>query len=306
MVNAALAIPTEITAPALAESAGERADVRFLEFFASVIRNPHTRRAYARAAGDFLTWCAGAGVPSIAAVQPLHVAAWVELQTANLSAPTVKQRLAVIRHLFDWLVTGQVVPHNPAASVRGPSHTVRVGKTPVLEAAEARQLLDSLDATTPIGLRDRALIALMVFSFARIPISPIWRTAVSPFIVGPSASIALYRTRTLPQPRSLSRHPRLSTPSITRACALLLRVVDAPRITPRLSEPSKNDANLTHFPSSLHILQKFDRAKRRKFASFGTIQRLSLGSKIKRRNFDASMYARSIPFSVFRHCVRNT
>jgi site-specific recombinase XerC len=154
--------------PVLVTAAGERASVRFLEFFASEIRNPHTRRAYARAAGDFLVWCAGAGVTSITAVQPLHVAAWIELQTQTLSAPTVKQHLAAIRHLFDWLVVGQIVPHNPAASVRGPSHTAKKGKTPVLDATEARQLLDSIDVTTPAGLRDRALIALMVFSFARI------------------------------------------------------------------------------------------------------------------------------------------
>jgi site-specific recombinase XerD len=154
--------------PALVDAAGERAGIRFLEFFASAIRNPHTRRAYARAAGDFLDWCAGAGVTSITAVQPLHVAAWIERQTQSRAAPTVKQRLAAIRHLFDWLVTGQIVPHNPAASVRGPSHTTKKGKTPVLDATEARQLLDSIDVATPIGLRDRALIALMVFSFARV------------------------------------------------------------------------------------------------------------------------------------------
>ncbi|MFM0016722.1 tyrosine-type recombinase/integrase [Paraburkholderia sediminicola] len=154
--------------PALVTAAGDRAGMRFLEFFASAIRNPHTRRAYARAAGDFLAWCASAGVASITAVQPLHVASWIELQTQALSAPTVKQHLAAIRHLFDWLVTGQVVPHNPAASVRGPSHTAKKGKTPVLDATEARQLLDSIDVTTPAGLRDRALIALMVFSFARV------------------------------------------------------------------------------------------------------------------------------------------
>jgi site-specific recombinase XerD len=161
-------VPAASAVPGLVVSAGERASIRFLEFFASAIRNPHTRRAYARAAGDFLTWCAGTGVTSITAVQPLHVAAWIELQTQTLSAPTVKQRLAAIRNLFDWLVTGQIVPVNPAASVRGPAHSARQGKTPVLEAAEARQLLDSIDVTTPVGLRDRALIALMVFSFARV------------------------------------------------------------------------------------------------------------------------------------------
>jgi site-specific recombinase XerD len=156
------------TLPALVAASGDRAAVRFLEFFASAIRNPHTRRAYARAAGDFLAWCVSAGVTSITAVQPLHVAAWIELQTQTHAAPTVKQRLAAIRHLFDWLVTGQIVPHNPAASVRGPTHTAKQGKTPVLDASEARQLLDSIDVSTPIGLRDRALIALMVFSFARV------------------------------------------------------------------------------------------------------------------------------------------
>ncbi|CAB3770744.1 hypothetical protein [Paraburkholderia humisilvae] len=77
---------------------------------------------------------------SITAVQPLHVAAWIELQTKTSSAPTVKQQLAAIRHLFDWLVTDQIVPVNPAASVRGPSHTTKQGKTPVLDATEARRL----------------------------------------------------------------------------------------------------------------------------------------------------------------------
>ncbi|KLU28103.1 integrase [Caballeronia mineralivorans PML1(12)] len=168
MSETALAVRSSPPLPALVIDAGERASGRFLEFFASTIRNPNTRRAYAHAVGEFLTWCAQAGVVSITAVQPLHVAAWIELQTQTLSAPTVKQHLAAIRHLFDWLVTGQVVPHNPAATVRGPSHTARQGKTPVLDPVEARQLLDSIDITTPIGLRDRALIGLMVFSFARI------------------------------------------------------------------------------------------------------------------------------------------
>ena len=149
--------------------AGDRATVRFVEFFAANIRNPHTRRAYSRAVADFLAWCAAdAGVPSIGAVQPLHVATWLELQNRTLAAPTVKQQLAAIRHLFDWLVVGQVVPINPAASVRGPRHVVKTGKTSVLDPAEARTLLDSINVTTQAGLRDRALIGLMVYSFARI------------------------------------------------------------------------------------------------------------------------------------------
>jgi site-specific recombinase XerD len=156
------------TVPELVAAAGDRAGTRFLEFFAANIRNPHTRRAYHRAAEEFLAWCASAGVPSIAAVHPVHVATWVEAATRELAAPSVKQRLAAIRHLFDWLVTGQVVPVNPAASVRGPRHVVTSGQTPVLDPSEARALLDSIDVATVVGLRDRALIGLMVYSFARI------------------------------------------------------------------------------------------------------------------------------------------
>ncbi len=154
--------------PVLVATAGDRARVRFLEFFAASIRNRHTRRAYAIAAREFLDWCDAAGVGSIAEVTPLHVAAYVEQLGRARSAPTVKQRLAAIRHLFDWFVTGQVVPANPAASVRGPAHSVKRGKTPVLDPSEARALIDAIDTTTPAGLRDRALIGLMVYSFARI------------------------------------------------------------------------------------------------------------------------------------------
>jgi site-specific recombinase XerC len=154
--------------PALVTAAGERASMRFLEFFAANIRNPHTRRAYYRAAEEFLAWWTSAGVPSIGAVQPVHVATWIEAATRELAAPSVKQRLAALRHLFDWLVNGQVVPVNPAHTVRGPRHVVTSGQTPVLDPSEARALLDSIDVSTYAGLRDRALIALMVYSFARI------------------------------------------------------------------------------------------------------------------------------------------
>ncbi len=154
--------------PPLVQGASEQAQLRFLEFFAAAIRNPNTRRAYSQAVAAFLAWCEQAGVRALTEVQPLHVATWIEIQAQELSAPTVKQRLAALRHLFDWMVTGQVIPTNPAGSVRGPRHSALKGKTPVLDAAEARQLLDSIDVLTQIGLRDRALLALMVFSFARV------------------------------------------------------------------------------------------------------------------------------------------
>ena len=154
--------------PILFAPANERARTRFLEFFAVHIRNPNTRRSYLRGAIEFGAWCEARGVATLAAVQPIHVAAFIEELGQSQSVPTVKQRLAAIRALFDWLVVGQVVPVNPAASVRGPRHIVRRGKTPVLEPAEARQLLDAIDVAKPVGLRDRALIGLMVYGFARV------------------------------------------------------------------------------------------------------------------------------------------
>jgi site-specific recombinase XerD len=156
------------TLPTLIDAAGDQARTRFLEFFTANIRNPNTRRAYAKACEEFLAWCSFAGVPSIAAVQPVHVATYIEKLARERTAPTVKARLAAIRHLFDWLVVGQVVRVNPAASVRGPRHVVKKGKTPVLSPDEARRLLESIDISTDIGLRDRALIGLMVYSFARV------------------------------------------------------------------------------------------------------------------------------------------
>ena len=91
--------PAAPVLPALVTAAGDRAGIRFLEFFAATIRNPHTRRAYGRAVGEFLAWCEGVGVVSLAGVQPLHVASWIEMQGRKVSAPSVKQQLAAIRHL---------------------------------------------------------------------------------------------------------------------------------------------------------------------------------------------------------------
>jgi site-specific recombinase XerD len=89
-------------------------------------------------------------------------------QGRRFAPPTGKQWLAAVRMLFDWLVVGQVLAVNPAAAVRGPKYVVRTGKTPVLGAIEARQLLDSINTSTVVGLRDRALIGLLVFTFSRI------------------------------------------------------------------------------------------------------------------------------------------
>jgi site-specific recombinase XerD len=123
---------------------------------------------YGRACASFFAWCEARGIADLVEVEPFHVAAYLKAIGATHEKPTVKQHLAAVRMLFDWLVVGQVIALNPAHAVRGPKHVVKRGKTPVLTTAEARQLLDSIDVTTVVGLRDRALIGLMAYSFARV------------------------------------------------------------------------------------------------------------------------------------------
>lgn len=153
--------------PAVIRHAGKKARQRFLEFFAAQIRNRNTREAYFRAVVDFFAWCEDHGLALID-IEPIAVAAYVEYLGEIYKKPSVKQHLAAIRMVFDWLVTGGVLPANPSSSVRGPTYVVKKGKTPVLTADEARRLLDSIDVSTVAGLRDRALIGVMVFSFARV------------------------------------------------------------------------------------------------------------------------------------------
>ncbi len=141
---------------------------RTMEFFTTQINNDHTRKAYLNATRRFARWCEEHGIGQLADVQPFHVAAFVKDVQCDFSTPTVKQHLAGLRMLFDWLVTGHVLETNPAHAVRGPRHVVKKGKTPVLNNDEARAILNTIDTGSLIGLRDRALIGIMVYTFARI------------------------------------------------------------------------------------------------------------------------------------------
>src|SRR3984957_13227780 len=155
--------------PAIVAAAGHGAARRFLEFFAVPIDNPNTRAAYFHACRRFFAWCdRREDIAELVDIEPMHVAAYIRAMGKDFEKPTVKQHLAAIRMLFDWLVTGQVVATNPAHSVRGPKHVVKTGKTTVLTGEQARELLDSIDTSTLVGLRDRALISVMTFAFARV------------------------------------------------------------------------------------------------------------------------------------------
>jgi integrase/recombinase XerD len=155
------------TLPATIAAAGAHTSERFIEFFTANIRNRNTRMAYALAVRQFFDWCEQRGF-QLDAIRPTTVAAYIEQLGTVMAKPSVKQHLAAVRQLFDYLVTGGILPSNPAGAVRGPKYVVKRGKTPVLSADQARQLLDSIDVTELSGLRDRALIGVMVYSFARV------------------------------------------------------------------------------------------------------------------------------------------
>src|ERR1700732_471963 len=169
--NTAIALsPAPALLPAQLYTPTPKAAQRVLEFFTAQINNDHTRKSYLNATRRFAQWCEANGLDELAEVQPFHVAKFVKELQGEFSPPTVKQHLAALRMLFDWLVTGHVLEVNPAHAVRGPKYVVKKGKTPVLTADEARALLDSIPIVKPaeggaaatqpdlLGLRDRALI----------------------------------------------------------------------------------------------------------------------------------------------------
>ena len=165
--------------PSQISKKGDAANERFVEFFIVAIRNQNTRRAYHRAAMQFFAWCEMMAIDELDHLRPLHVATYIEALTQRQERSTVKLHLAAIRRLLDWMVSGGYLTINPATSVKGPTLSMIRGKTNVLSAVEVRHLLDSIplvrpnkdtgdDNPDPAGLRDRALIALMTFTFARI------------------------------------------------------------------------------------------------------------------------------------------
>ncbi|KAI94724.1 integrase [Rhodomicrobium udaipurense JA643] len=151
------------------EHEGGPALARAEEFFFAHIENPNTRAAYQRAVKVFFLWIRKRGLEHFSQVTPVVVSQWVqEMKASDLETATIKQRLAAVKGFLDYLATGGVIPTNPAISVRGPKYSATRGKTPVLTGAQAAQLLNAIDVTTTAGLRDRALIALMTYTFARI------------------------------------------------------------------------------------------------------------------------------------------
>jgi hypothetical protein len=161
-----------------------KAAERFFDFFTANIRNKNTRRAYYKAVCRFAEWCETKGLRDLAAIKPFHVAAYIE--GLGLSKPTVKQQLAAVRMLFDWLVVGHVLGVNPAHAVRGPKYSVKKGKTPVLDRDDARKLIASIEVvkkeTNPDGVESEEpdLVGLVKFQqrYVKSHRKPLQRKAI--------------------------------------------------------------------------------------------------------------------------------
>lgn len=155
--------------PALVQRAGPDAWRAFLDFFGATIENDNTRAAYLRAVCHFLAAAENSGITELRSIEAFMVGAYVQhLRKTGQSKPSVKQKLAAIRKFFDHLVVAQVIPVNPALSVRGPKLKVRKGKSPVLSLEQLQQLLSAIDRSTLVGKRDFAWLTLAATSWCRV------------------------------------------------------------------------------------------------------------------------------------------
>jgi integrase len=197
----------------------------------------------------FAEWCASKDIHELTQVQPFHVAAFVHDLQDELSPPSVKQHLAALRMLFDWLVTGHVIETNPAHSVRGPRYTVKKGKTPVLTVEEAHALLESIpvtkkpandpetaDQTDLLGLRDRALIGIMVYSFARI--GAVIQMKVGDYFVQGRAGGSVYAKKAARSTTSLVIIVSISICTITSKRPALAMTLTAISCAPPAARPA--------------------------------------------------------------------
>jgi integrase/recombinase XerD len=150
--------------PRMIIEAGTPAEYCWSEYFSATIRNPHTRRAYRRAVTRFMKWVEPFHV-TLDRITPALVAQFIDEYPG--SAPSRKLALAAIRSLFDLMTVRHVVFMNPASSVRGERYSVVEGKTPEISKEQARLLLASIDTSTPVGLRDRAICGVLIYTAAR-------------------------------------------------------------------------------------------------------------------------------------------
>jgi integrase/recombinase XerD len=200
--------PQTFPAPILIERAGPSTRKKFFEFFTVPIRNANTRAAYYRAIQQFLDWAERAGYQDLEDIEPITVAAYIEILQRQAAPPTVKQHMAAIRMLFSWFTEKGVLAMNPAREVKTERFSRTEGKTPAFVEGEVQKLLGAIETLTHTGLRDRALLGVLAYTFARI--GAVVNLKVEDYY--PSGKRFLLRSRPLSERAASYRVGRLCAP----------------------------------------------------------------------------------------------
>ena len=156
---------TPRNAPAIVKAAGKGAEFAWEEFFQAEIANAHTRKNYMHAVKQFLAWVDDRNL-ELPRVTPGDVGEY--LQGLELATPTKKLHLAALRRFFDRLVNRHVCVINPAATVKAERSLRRRRQDTGDQPRAGPALLKSIDVSDPVGLRDRAILAVLVYTAARV------------------------------------------------------------------------------------------------------------------------------------------
>jgi site-specific recombinase XerD len=133
------------------------------EWFAN-IDNPQTRRAYQADLQDFMGFVQLQSADELRLVTRAHVIAWRKrLETRELSGSTIRRKLSALSSLYEFLCEANAVLANPVDGVKRPKADVNEGKTPALGDHQARRLLAAPPADTLKGLRDRAILSVLLY-----------------------------------------------------------------------------------------------------------------------------------------------
>lgn len=151
--------------PTVVKAAGSASAFAYEEFIFAKIRNRHTRRAYAHAVNTFLSWVHEQKI-SLQEVRPRNIRDYFD--ELRLAVPSKMLHRAALNHFFDYQVNRHAVLLNPVSSFRNERHLIEEGKTPEISVRQARELFRSIDVSTVVGIRDRAILATLAYSGSRI------------------------------------------------------------------------------------------------------------------------------------------